>query len=191
MKILKKGFSLIELLLALAIIVSLSISAFFLYKKLDNDRKTENEIKNVSLIVSESKSLFKTKADYSGWSLNLLLASKSLLDNSVIQKTTVYDGGYEESNTYYMDSWGNQVNIGTVTPGSGIVDVSAISLIYYIPKDACPKFVSSLYPLMTDITVNYSNIKYYGDGDNKLNMSELIEKCNMYQRNASISLQFR
>lgn len=43
----KKGFSLIELLLTLAILAALSLTAFVLYKKIEYNSKIKNEYQNV------------------------------------------------------------------------------------------------------------------------------------------------
>lgn len=188
-KINKKGFSLLELLLVLSIIASLIVAAFLFYKKVDTSNKIEKERNNISLIVSATKSLFAGKVDYEGWSLKTLDNANLLADNFIYNKATNDDFGQ------YRDAWGNEVNTGTITPGNGSVKIAGVSLEYVIPSEACVKFVSSVFPLMDRIDVNYSNIKdtavSYIDAT-KIDVSAISTSCgnSSYGDLSTVSLTF-
>lgn len=185
----KKGFSLLELLLVLAIVAGLVVSAFMIYKKVDTDNKVQQEKNNITLIVAATKSLFAGKPDYQGWSLGTLEKANLLTDKFIYSKTT------DDSFGAYRDAWGDNVNTGSVTPGNGPVKISGVILSYVIPKEACIKFVSSVFPIVDKILVNDQTIK---DGTNnyeditKINLNDLANDCeNSYYGNlTTVDLTF-
>lgn len=108
---------------------------------------------------------------------------------------TLYNKATNDDFGQYRDAWGNEVNTGTITPGNGSVKIAGVSLEYVIPSEACVKFVSSVFPLMDRIDVNYSNIKdtavSYIDAT-KIDVSAISTSCgnSSYGDLSTVSLTF-
>lgn len=100
LKLNKRGFSLLELLLVMGIIAALIIGAFMIYPKVKASQNVSNESKNLSSLVAGIKSLYKGKADYEGLNNDVVLNSKIVPDNMI-------------SDGRIVNVWGGDVTIDT------------------------------------------------------------------------------
>lgn len=71
-KILNKGFSLLEILLVLAIAAAVVIAAFIIYPKVTAEKTADSESKRVMMIAAAARSLYASKANYSGLTFDVL-----------------------------------------------------------------------------------------------------------------------
>lgn len=154
----KKGFSLLELLLVMAIIAALIVAAFIIYPKISSSAKVTNDIKVLSLLDAGIKGMYRGQAAYSG------LTAKALIDANIAPNDLVDDGEI-------YDNFGALVLIDTYNNDSeysiGFENVST---------DACAKFVSEAGSSFYKLVVDTTTVK---DTDNniELDMSTLTSAC--------------
>lgn len=148
----QKGFSLIELLLVLAIIAALAVAAFIIYPKVQAGRAATNEAAILSTFQASMKSLFTT-GDYSSVKTSVT-AQANMWPTSM---ATAGSGG-----TTVTNEWGGAVvvqpsdNTGTA---SATVPASYFVVTYpAVPFDVCQKLLPDLianWPLVkTDQSAN-------------------------------------
>lgn len=88
-KIRNKGFSLLEILLVLAIAAAVVIAAFIIYPKVTAEKTADSEAKRVMMIAAAARSLYTSKANYSGLTFDVL-KNADLIDKGMFAKM---DGG--------------------------------------------------------------------------------------------------
>ena len=76
-----KGFSLLEILLVLAIAAALVIGAFIVYPKVQAGARADAESKNISTIVAGIKSLYTSSSTYTGLTNAVAANAKIFPDN--------------------------------------------------------------------------------------------------------------
>lgn len=81
----KKGFSLLEILLVLAIAAAIIISAFVIYPKIRSHNNIMNEIRNIGTAVAGTKQLYAGKANYEGLNAVLLINAGVLPESLLVQ----------------------------------------------------------------------------------------------------------
>lgn len=145
----KKGFSLLEIILVLAIAAALVIAALLIYPKVKSHNNILNEVKNIGLIVAAAKELYGGKANYQGLT-TVVLAQSGLLPESLLQDGVKIRNSWNGSITYTAGN-GSAGNYTTVQVQSSD-----------IPKDDCFNLVSQLYGAykgsLDNFQVNYTNI---------------------------------
>lgn len=80
----KKGFSLLELLLVMGTVAAIIIAAFIIYPKVMAHVRVNNELKNITTIMTGVKELYQGKADYEGFTLQTLIKAKIPPSNMLI-----------------------------------------------------------------------------------------------------------
>lgn len=84
-KIRNKGFSLLEILLVLAIAAAVVIAAFIIYPKVTAEKTADSEAKRVMMIAAAARSLYTSKANYSGLTFDVL-KNADLIDKGMFAK---------------------------------------------------------------------------------------------------------
>lgn len=162
----EKGFSLLELLLSLAIISALIVAAFIVYPRVKASNEVNQETKNLSAIYAASRELFSSSSDYSKWSLNILVKAKALPDNMI----------FSESTSEYRNAWGRNVKYSLyATPESGYTYTAGYTLIYEVSENACSKFITAVFPMVAIIKVAGTSIK--SSPSDQIDVSKISENC--------------
>jgi len=133
-----KGFTLTEILLVLVIAAAIVISAFIIYPKVKASDEIKKETYNITTIFNGSKSIFSSKADYSGWDLIVLDQADALPKDMIIKMNE------------YRSAWGLPIR-GSMYQDPSTSKYTGFTLIYQVPTDHCTKFVSAVYPMTTVI----------------------------------------
>ncbi|WP_413499873.1 type 4 pilus major pilin [Buttiauxella gaviniae] len=130
-----KGFSLLEMILVLAVGASLVIAAFMLYPKIQASQRIDKETKNISTIQASIKSLYAGKSRMSGLSSDVLIASNSAPDNMIQSGKLVSE-------------WKGSVNVEY----SG--NHGKYNIIYdNVPADACSRLITAVAGSFVSITI--------------------------------------
>lgn len=88
-----KGFSLVELLLTMAIMSILAAVAFASYAGFKNKQSVEAEVMEIKAIIRETMELAKSQADGSGWGIRFTNPTGTDNDYYEIWKGTSYASG--------------------------------------------------------------------------------------------------
>lgn len=158
-----KGFTLTEILLVLVIAAAIVISAFIIYPKVRISNQIQKEMLNITNIVSASKEIYGSKADYEGWDLTVLSDAGLLPDDMKLEN------GYE-----FVNTWKSVVRTGIATSSDGFFE--GFSLMYVVPKDICTKLTTAVYPIADQIYINGS-IEIKSKDKIQMNVSEIANSC--------------
>lgn len=169
----KNGYTLIELIISLGIIVILGALIFILVPKVMSSYKAQSEINNINNIRSAVNSLFLTKVDYRDLTTKLMINSKSLPD-------TLYEDMKGENNVTLLNGFKGEVTIeglksttGNYSPSGN--DYAAYMIRYKsIPQDECVKIVSGVSSDFYNIAVGTTDVQRLGG---ELNKTTLAKAC--------------
>lgn len=134
----KKGFSLLELLLVMGIVAAMIVAAFIIYPKVMTQVRVNNEIKNISTIITGIKALYQGQSDLAGFSTPVLIKSKIAPDNMV----------QAGNNVMLRNSWEGYFSMGLAgvgVAGGGTVWNAVTINTAGIPSADCLRLVNELY----------------------------------------------
>lgn len=172
MKYRNSGFSLVELLLVLAIVAALAVAAFVVYPKVQAAREVDQEAKVVSAAAAGIKAMF-TNNDYRNVSVE------------VASDAAIFPEYMKTPEGILVNRWGGEV---TVVPSNGAgISVNNTGVrryfrigYYGVPSSICPKLVGALEPYFGTVRVSSVNglSANGGHGEivkNTLKMDEAVE----------------
>jgi prepilin-type N-terminal cleavage/methylation domain-containing protein len=142
-----QGYTLIELLIVLAIIAALIVGAFYLYPKVQAARSANAESVILQSFQANMKSLFTT-GDYQKVS-NLVTAQAGMWSDQMITNPAT---------ATITTEWGTLVTVKPAT-SAGVVSATGVPAQYFVvtypgvPSDVCQKLVPSLAGSWEKITV--------------------------------------
>lgn len=134
----KKGFSLIELLLALGVIAAITISAFMIYKNVKSSNIAKEEINNIHMIKSEIKSLYLSSPGYDGIKTDVLVKAKVFPEKMLISD----NGTLKPINSFK----GDITVVGAADNPEGTNSYGYTLRYYNVPSEECIKIVTALQP---------------------------------------------
>lgn len=153
LKGLKKGFTLTEVMLCLAIAAIIIITIFMAYPKIKASQYIDQESRNIASIKAGVRSLYTTKPSYSGLS-NKVAAYAEIIPSSMIQSNTSYS---------LKSAWGGTVTIYSSDYGITKSPDSSFTIIYTnVPADVCAKLVATDAGEMSAIKVGNTRVKEIG-----------------------------
>lgn len=127
-----KGFSLLEILLVLAIAAALVIGAFVIYPKAQSSQRVQLESYNISTIQSGIKSLYTSVSNYNGLT-NQVALNADIFPENMVDGTTV------------RNSFKGVVNVLSGSTGpSGVAGSSFIIQYMNVPAAECVKLISAV-----------------------------------------------
>lgn len=165
----KKGFSLIELLLILAIVAALAVAAFIVYPKVQAARAAEQEAKIITSAVASIKALYSSR-DY------------RTVTSDVAANADVFPSEMVMADGTLQNKWGGTI---VVSPSTGIGSQGSsgstrryFRIVYRnVPPAVCQKLVGLVEPYFVVMRVSSVN-GATGDGTmikNSINLDEYME----------------
>lgn len=152
------GFSLVELLLVLAIIAALAVAAFIVYPKVQAGREADQEAKVVTAAVAGIKALYSAR-EYRNVSTSAAYDAKVFPDYMLMEDGTI------------QNRWGGQVTLNPsnrdgIPVGAGSPRKHFRVAYYNVPRAVCSKFVGSVEPYFKTIRISSVNgLSTGGNGD--------------------------
>ena len=168
-----KGFSLIEIILILGIIVGLTISAFMIYNKVQSTKNAANEARKITLIQATARSLYKSQPNYNALYTTVLTNSDFLPSDMISQKNGLIVNGFKGYTTVIAEA----IN--------GTVDTGFMISTDYIPSTECIKIISMIGANFYTVRVNSNN--YVKNKNTPLDLNETVVQCTKSETN---SIQF-
>lgn len=159
-----------ELLLVLAIIAALSVTAFIVYVKVSDNMKVAKEIFNITNARASIVSMYKSSPNYEGIN-DLPEETMRMIFNSSMFK----GNGSQPFNTY-----GGQVAVVPVSVGSN-VDAAFMISSPLVPNDDCIKIVSGLKGSFMGIDVNGETLK--SKNNDIVSNNSIISACSRDDNN--------
>lgn len=131
----QKGFSLIELVMVLAVISMLTIGVISKYNSANDTQQAQEEVEHINDLSTSVKSMFSTQGNYNGLTNEVVTASVSF------PKAMRVPGANEKIKSAWADDGYK------VTPSSegGSPDDHFTMVVTKVPKGACVSISSSTY----------------------------------------------
>ena len=127
----KKGFTLIEVLIVLGIAAIVAAAAYFTYNSVRTTNDANEEIRNLDIIRSGIQNMYASQRDYTGLTL-------ALVSNSGIVPSNLVGAGTGA----IQNKWGNAYTITATGPDSG--PSKSFGVTTTVPKNACEKVSQGL-----------------------------------------------
>lgn len=145
-----KGFSLLEIVLVIAVALIMITSALVMYPKIQSNQRANNEAKNVAAIKAGVRALYKGKATYTGLTNTILVESRSIPDNMTVPGDT----------SQIISSYGSPMRIYASDFGTSKAVGSSFTIIYMnITNNDCAKLVPLISGEMSAIQINTLRVK--------------------------------
>ncbi|HGB3840603.1 TPA: type 4 pilus major pilin [Salmonella enterica subsp. enterica serovar Sandiego] len=165
-----KAFSLLEMMLVLAVAAVLVIGVFMIYPKVSSSQKIDSDMKLLSTINGGIKGIFASKANYDGLSTDMVIKAQ------LVPEDNIEDG-------QIWNAWGATVLIDAWYDGSYRIGFENIS------PDACPKFISQAGASFFKIQVEGTEVK--NTADNKdFNVETAAQACASVSDNRPVTVYF-
>ena len=139
----QKGYSIIELSIALAIISIILVGSLAGVQRVLRSNNVNTDLRNINLAAANLTTMYSTQATTSGLSMATLISLK------------VFDGfNVNTATTTVTNAFGGNI---TIAPNSATVDGSAANtgfIVYStnIPSEACPDYLNGLEKLSSNMS---------------------------------------
>lgn len=128
-----QGFSLVEILLVIGIIIALAIAAFILYPRVQSSQQANAEGQNITAILAQTKQVFSNGL-YDG------------LTNDVANSARIFpssmNGNVNAAGTAIKNVWGGAVTIAD--PNAALGDRQFTLKYVGVPSEPCSRLVSGV-----------------------------------------------
>lgn len=162
-----QGFSLLEILLVLAVAAAFVVGAFLLLPKAQDGVKADKDIRSIMMFQNEIKRLYTTQTNYNGLSASLLIQTK------IAPESMLENPGSTSSDI--LNAFGGKVIPGIVTSG--------FTLSYgAIPPAACAKIIPAVAGSFYAVMINNATVKNTNGGVS-MDLANAIAQCNTQQSN--------
>ena len=160
-KSLQRGFSMIELMLALVVIGVLAGSIFYIYNSLTASAKTENEISGINGMAANIRRAWKSSSDFSALSTSTMITRKAVPEKMI-------------NGTKLMNTWSGDVTVTPSGPDGG-AGTNAWKITYnLVPVEACLDLVSGVQTAFSAIKVGGTAVK---TTTTPFNQSQAVTSC--------------
>jgi prepilin-type N-terminal cleavage/methylation domain-containing protein len=176
----KKGYTLIELLLALGISAILVIMIFFVYIKVSNEKMVNAEITKINTIAAGVENLYAGQPSYKGINLESIIKAEIFPDNMLIK-----DGGEVFD---VLNGLGGRVEVSE----SGDLKDNSFMISYFgVYGDSCFKLPLALDQTFEIINVGVYSIKNPAASGGVLDKTRLLDACRAADRDGyTYDIQF-
>ena len=158
-KITKKGFSLLEILLVLAIAATLVIGAFIIYPKARDNANANTLFNEIGMIRAAVQELYGSRPGYLG------------LNNQVLRDSNLLPKSMYSPNGQFMSHAGNNISLSVPWNTSYSIQISNVS------NATCIKLVKNLYNGMKGVNTVQINNTGYSDYSTDMNMQTISNAC--------------
>lgn len=162
MKKKNKGFSLLEIILVLAVAAGFIIGVFTLLSKSQMNSKATQETRNILTLQSEIQRMYQGQPNYNGLSTSLMIQAKIVPDSMLANPGS--------TSSDILNSFGGKIIPGIVTGGFNLS-------LYSIPTEACAKIVPAVANTFHTIVINNATVKNTNGGIN-MDLANAIAQCN-------------
>lgn len=164
-KLKNKGFSLLEILLVLAVAATFVIGAFLLLPKVFSGQKAQSEANHIGVIASGIKGLYTGVPYYTGITTANIVNAKIFPDDMIPDSTS----------TTPLNSWKGLVTIAASNESPSGATGSSFTITYpSVPAEDCVRVVAYIGTNYYIIRVNGTTVK---DPENLLNAATLASTC--------------
>lgn len=142
----QKGYSMVELMLALVVIGILAVPVYYVYRESSGSAKAESEATNLNALAAVIRSKWKTSGDFTGLSESALITQKSVPEKMV-------------NGTALKNVWDGAVTIGPsdVTGGTG---TSMFKIVHnQVPVSRCLDLVSGAHSSFSTVIIASTTVK--------------------------------
>lgn len=163
----KKGFTLTEVLLVLALAATIIILIFMAYPKAKSAISVDRESKNISTILSGVKSMYASTSSFTGLTNNVALKAEIIPNNMIKKSTSVI--------TTVKNSWSGVVVIQSDSTGPSGKAGSSFTITYNtVPTISCSKLVASVASYFYTVSINGVVVK---PNNGVLDITETSKQC--------------
>ncbi|MCO5781382.1 type 4 pilus major pilin [Citrobacter meridianamericanus] len=153
-QIIKKGFSLLELLLVLGIIAALVVAAFIVYPKVQASQRAQTESNNIATMQAGIKALYASASSFSGLTNSVAVQAKIFPDNML---------NSSGSSATPINVFKGTVELASSDTGPSGLSGSSFTITYdSIPAAECTKIVSAVASNFYIASVNGVEVKSAG-----------------------------
>lgn len=129
-----KGFSLLEIILVLAVAAGFIIGVFMLLSKTQAGSRADTESKNLSTIVAGVKSLYTSSSTYTGLT-NTVAANAKIFPDTMLNGSSVDP----------LNAWKGSVTLAAAATGPSATAGSSFTITdTAVPANECTKIVSGM-----------------------------------------------
>ncbi|WP_019022968.1 type 4 pilus major pilin [Thioalkalivibrio sp. ALE23] len=157
-----RGFTLVEMLIVLAIGASVLFGVFVAVSAVQNQQASNEASENLNLFAAEIQTLFRGQSDFSD------------ISNTVLLDAGTVPGPMEQGGEI-VTAWNDEVEVTSVTlTGTSGTD-NAFQIEYPLPEAACTNVIQAVEGAFAEVQVGGSIIK---DANNReLDVPTLASEC--------------
>lgn len=172
----RRGFSLLEITLVLAMIILVAAGVFTIYKKVQSSQRAEREARNIATIKAGVRTLYAGKSNYAG------LVNQVAIEANIIPDTMLVPGSMRT----IMSSYGGPVTVYSSDYGITKGPDSSFTIIYTgVPDEDCVKLVPPVVGDLSAAKVNNTRIKEIGG---VLDLEALTTACSQGKNKNQLNL---
>lgn len=138
----RKGFSLLELMLVLAIVAALAATAFYTYQKVYDNYKINTAVKQIITLNTVITQAYAGRGNYEG------------LSPSSISASVPSDMPFDSSSSGFMNTYNFSVGVSASWMTASKANSSGFYISYYVKKEDCFQIVKRLVPAFNYILIN-------------------------------------
>lgn len=158
----QQGFTLIEVLIVLAIAAGVLFAVFMAVNKVQAKQLSKEAAENLNLMVADTRAKFKSQGNFTGVSA-LVLINNHVPPSSMIQGTNI------------VSPWNTNI---TVAPVQIVNANDGVRFTYTgVGQEDCSNFVQAAEGTFSRITVNGTLVKNIPAGVQQLNVATLGTAC--------------
>lgn len=161
----RRGFSLLEVMLGLAIAIFVVSALFFMLPKVQSSQRADRESRNIGAIKAGVKTLYGGVSNYVGLSNTVAINARIIPENMLVSGST----------TRIVNAYGGDVTVYASDYGISKTTGSSFTLIYTkVPTEDCIKMVPPVAGDLSAAQINGTRVKEIGG---VLDLDALVTAC--------------
>lgn len=175
-KKIKKGFTLIEVLIVLGIAAIVAAAAYFTYNSIRTTNQANEEVRNLVLIKTAIQTVYASQRDYDGVS-NSIIASSGFLPSNMNVEAGRID-----------NTWRNEIIIYNWGPGPNPKPSKSFSIVTIVPKNVCEKVVQGLVAAFDYVDIDTTYMVRSWNGNEPVDATQILAGCTAAGATARVQL---